>query len=381
MSAPRRRSILFFLNSTVRGGVEEVVLSLLKGLPAERFELHLAAPPALLQRLESDLDVPSLKIFPIELRSWSQWSEIRRLIGYLRRHKIEIVNSHLFHATSFAAPLARLAGVPCVVETTHGPESWRRSWWKRSCLVDRAVEGFVTLNISVSEANRRYLQRTKGYPSRKLRVVPNGRDLSGYSDVPQEKVLQLRAGLGLSADDRAAVVVGRLEEQKGHRYLLEALPEVVSVWPNFKVVVVGEGSLRSQLQAQCARLHLEQQVIFAGQRSDVNPFYSLAEFVILPSLYEGMPLVAIEAGAAGRALIATAVDGTVEVLEPEKTGLLVPKESPEHLAAAISDLLAHRRKTAAMGREARKRIEMLFSLERQIAETTRLFEEFAPALA
>jgi glycosyltransferase involved in cell wall biosynthesis len=172
-----------------------------------------------------------------------------------------------------------------------------------------------------------------------------------------------------------------LEEQKGHRYLLDALPSLVPVWPSFKVVLVGEGSLRSELQAQCARLHLEEHVIFAGHQTDVRPFYALAEFVILPSLYEGMPLVAIEAGAAYRAIIATAVDGTVEVVEPGKTGLLVPKESPEHLAAAISDLLAHSRKANGMGREARKRIHMLFSLERQISETTRLFEEFAPAHA
>jgi glycosyltransferase involved in cell wall biosynthesis len=307
---------LFFVNSTVRGGVEEVVLSLARNLPRDRFEAHLAAPTALLERLEGDLDVPGLKVFPTELRSWSQWREIRELVSYLRRNKIEIVNSHLFCSTFLAAPLARFAGVPCVVETCHGPESWRRSWLKRSCLVDRAIERFVTLNISVSEANLHYLRRTKGYPARKLRVVPNGRDLSGYDSVPQGKISELRNQLGLSAGDRAAVVVGRLEEQKGHRYLLDALPSLVPVWPSFKVVLVGEGSLRSELQAQCARLHLEEHVIFAGHQTDVRPFYALAEFVILPSLYEGLPLVAIEAGAAYRAIIATAVDGSVDVVEP-----------------------------------------------------------------
>ncbi len=381
MNALRRRNILFFLNSTVRGGVEEVVLSLVRGLPTDRFSPHLAAPPALLELLREDLNVPGLKVLPIELRSWRQWRQVAELAGYLRLHKIEIVNAHLFYATFFAAPIARLAGVPYVVETTHGPESWRRSLWKRSCLVDRAVELFVTLNIAVSEANRRYLEGTKRYPSRKLRVVPNGRDLSGYDKVPPAKVAELRDRLGISSNERVAVVVGRLEEQKGHRYLLDALPEVVSVWENFKVVFVGEGSLRSQLQQDCQKLRLDRHVVFAGHCADVKPFYALAEFVILPSLYEGMPLVAIEAGAAGRALVATSVDGTVEVVEPGKTGLLVPKESPEHLAAAISDLLAHSRKGVAMGFAARKRIERLFSLERQIAETTRLLEEFAPARA
>jgi len=108
-------------------------------------------------------------------------------------------------------------------------------------------------------------------------------------------------------------------------------------------------------------------------------FYALADFVVLPSLYEGMPLVAIEAAAAGRALIATAVDGTMEVVVPGVTGVLVPKRSVEALADAIHDLLDHPLKAQALGRAARRRAEMLFSVERQIQDTSRLFEEFAAA--
>jgi L-malate glycosyltransferase len=379
MSIRRARRILFFLNSAVHGGVEEVVLSLLKGLPRDRFEPHLAAPPALLDAFAKHLEPLNVTTLPIELRSWKQWREIRMLFAYLRRHRIEIVNSHLFYATCFAAPIARLAGVPCVIETTHGPESWRSSWWKKRCFVDRRIELFVSLNIAVSEANRRYLELTKRYPVRKLRVVPNGRDLSQYMEAPAEHVRQLRRHLGIDPNDRVAVVIGRLEEQKGHRYLIEALPTVTAAHPDFRVVLVGEGSLRPELQGRVTALGLEGNVIFAGHRTGVALFYSLAEFVILPSLYEGMPLVAIEAAAAGRALIATAVDGTMEVVVPGVTGVLVPQQSVEALAEAIQDLLENPLKAQALGRAARHRAERLFSVERQVEETSRLFEEFAPA--
>jgi glycosyltransferase involved in cell wall biosynthesis len=378
MSVRRARRILFFLNSGVHGGVEEVVLSLLKGLPRDRFEPHLAAPPPLLDAFAKHLGPLNVTTLPIELRSWRQWREIRTLFVYLRRHQIEIVNSHLFYATCFAAPIARLAGVPCVIETTHGPESWRSSWWKKRCFVDRCIELFVSLNIAVSEANRKYLELTKRYPVRKLRVVPNGRDLSQYTQPPEEHVRQLRRHLGIDPNDRIAVVIGRLEEQKGHRYLLEALPSVTAARPDFRVVLVGEGSLRSELQDRVAALGLERNVIFAGHRAGVALFYALADFVVLPSLYEGMPLVAIEAAAAGRALIATAVDGTMEVVVPGVTGMLVPKQSVEALADAIHDLLDHPLKAQALGRAARRRAETLFSVERQIQDTSRLFEEFAP---
>jgi glycosyltransferase involved in cell wall biosynthesis len=379
MSIRRTRRILFFLNSGVHGGVEEVVLSLLRGLPRDRFEPHLAAPQPLLDVFAKHLEPLNVTTLPIELRSWRQWREIWMLFAYLRRHQIEIVNSHLFYATCFAAPIARLAGVPCVIETTHGPESWRSSWWKRHCFVDRCIELFVSLNIAVSEANRGYLELTKRYPVHKLRVVPNGRDLSQYTEAPEESVQQLRRHFGIEAHDRVAVVVGRLEEQKGHRYLLEALPSVTSACPDFRVVLVGEGSLRPELEDRVAALGMERSVIFAGHRADVTLFYALADFVILPSLYEGMPLVAIEAAAAGRALIATAVDGTMEVVIPGVTGLLVPKQSTEALTEAIQDLLDHPHTAQALGRAARRRAETLFSVERQVQETSRLFEEFAPA--
>jgi len=358
--------ILFFVNSSVRAGVEEVVLSLVKGLDRGRFEVHLAAPEALLSSFAADLNNCAVKTIPVAFDSLWQWSEMRRLVRYLRRERIQILNSHLFKSTLFAAPLARLAGTPVVVETTHGPEVWRRSWWKRQCWVDQLVERFVTKNIAVSQANRQYLISQKRYPAWKIEVVPNGRDVSTYSTVPEEELRSLRGRLGLRQEDRIITLVGRLEEQKGHSYLLTALPAVVSRFPYVRVILVGDGSLRGRLEKQAADLGLERYVLFVGHQASVAPYYRLAEFVMLPSLYEGMPLAAIEAGAAGRAIIASDVDGTTEVVVPGETGLLVPPRSPEALGAAICSLLADPAAARAMGLAARGRVEREFSVERQI---------------
>jgi glycosyltransferase involved in cell wall biosynthesis len=266
-----------------------------------------------------------------------------------------------------------LAGVPAVVETFHGPEIWRGSRWARKAWLDRLIELFVARNIAVSQATRDYLINKKRYPGRKIEVVPNGRDLSVYSRSSFAEVAGLRRQLGLDERRRVLVVVGRLEPQKGHSYLIAALPPVMNRFPDVQIVFAGDGSLRGQLERQAADLGLQRHVVFAGYQSPIAPFYHLAEFVVLPSLYEGMPLTAIEAGAAGKALVATDVDGTGEVVLHGETGLLVPPRLPEALSEAICELLADPSAARAMGRAARARIEREFTLERQVACTSNVY--------
>jgi glycosyltransferase involved in cell wall biosynthesis len=122
-------------------------------------------------------------------------------------------------------------------------------------------------------------------------------------------------------------------------------------------------------------LNLQKHVSFVGFRSSVTPFYHLAELIVLPSLYEGMPLVAIEAGAAGCAMVATSVDGILEVVVNGETGLLVEPNSPSALAEGILRLLGNPEEAVRMGRSARARMESLFDQERQVTDTAQLYRK------
>jgi glycosyltransferase involved in cell wall biosynthesis len=366
--------LLFFSNSRVRAGLEEVVLSLVRGLDRSRFDIHLCAPDVLLESMANDLAGVPVARLPLCIRSWKQRSEIARFVRYLRHHRIDIVNSHLFYATMFAVPLAVWAEVPSRVETTHGPELWRTSWWTRSAWLDRLVETAVTLNIAVSEANRRYLSTVKRYPAHKLRVVYNGRDLSRYTAWPQAELDDLRRFHGLSESARIVACIARLEEQKGHCYLLKALPPVIRAFPDLRLLLLGDGSLRPALEAQTRELGLASNVIFAGFSKSVAAYYHLAEFIVLPSLYEGLPLAAIEAGASSRALLGTAVDGTTEVIQHGRTGILTPAASPPALSEAMMDLLRDPEMARRLGAAARQQAERRFSIDAQLAETSRLYE-------
>ncbi len=367
-------SVLFFLTSAVRGGAEEVAVSLARGFAQRGWETHLAAPGSLLRALEPDLDGTGTRVAEFRLWSWRQVSDLRRFVRYLRDHSVQIVNSHLFYATAFAAPLARLASVPVVVETAHGAERWRRSWWKRAGWIDWCVQNLVTVHIAVSEAVRRYLVERKHYPPRKVRVVPNGCDPARFAAVGEAQAAALRRQLGIRSDERVILFVGRLEPQKDPLCLLTAFRAILTRFPTARLVFAGDGGLRAELQNFAAHHKLDNRVTFTGVVRQIETYYAIAELVVLPSLYEGMPLVALEAGAAGRPIVATAVDGTSEVVQHGRTGLLIPPRDPQALCCAVSELLADPGRGRRIGAAAQQRVSQYFSLDAQVRRTEQVFE-------
>ena len=363
--------LLFFLTSPVRGGVEEVVLALIKRLDPAEFRLGLAAPPRLLDELAPDFGAARVDTLAVEADSWFRRREVSRLGVFLRHWRPDIVNAHLFRSTLIAAPLARWHRAGVVVETYHGREGWRQGALSGSFLLDRLVSRCVDRVIAVSDAARRFLIDGKGYPADKIVVVPNGRDLSVFSPGAHREMG--RKDLGL--DDAVPVVgvVGRLETQKGHTYLLQAWPAVVRELPDARLLIVGDGSLRGALERQARELGITENVVFTGFRSDVARMLDTIDALVLPSLYEGMPLTAIEASAMARPVVATAVDGTPEVIEDGVTGYLVPPANPEALGRALARVLGDRDRAAAMGRAGRDRVLARFSLETQVEATARVY--------
>jgi glycosyltransferase involved in cell wall biosynthesis len=241
--------------------------------------------------------------------------------------------------------------VPLIVESAHGREAWRTGW-KARCYVDRLVGPFVDRYIAVSRANAEYLVNTKRYPARKVAVIHPGSDLTRFV-APYQPPVGLKESFGFGADDPLLLVVGRLEPQKGHRVLLDAMPEIRRRFPRVRLVCVGEGSLRNSLQAQAHALAIEDAVRFVGYWPDVRDWLAVADLSVLPSFHEGMPVTPVESLAAGCPVVATAVDGTPEVVVHEQTGLTVPPGDAGALADAVCRLLGSpdlRRKLASAGR-------------------------------
>jgi glycosyltransferase involved in cell wall biosynthesis len=185
--------------------------------------------------------------------------------------------------------------------------------------------------------------------------------------------LHLKQSLGFDAGDPVLLVMARLEPQKGHSVLLKALPAIRAEFPRVRLVCAGEGSLRAGLEAEARDLGLEASARFVGHQANVMDWLALADATVLPSHFEGLPLAAIESLAAAKPMIATAVDGTPEVVVNGKTGLTVPPGDVSALAAAICTLLRDPALRRSLGQAGRQWVLDRFSREGQIRRTEELY--------
>ncbi len=367
--------LLFFLTSGVHGGIEEHVLSLLQRLPRHQFSFGLACPPELIETMTSDLTDLPVTVFPVRATGWTQWREIRQLRHIVQQFKPDIVHCHLFRATLVGVPIAWAMRVPVVLETYHGREAWRQGGFiKGRFIIDRLTSCCVHHIIAVSDAAARFLTEQKRIPASKITVIPNGRDLQAFQ--PGRRAgSAIRKRFQIPASAPVLGVIGRLETQKGHQYLLRALPQICAAFPDTRLLVVGEGSLYATLQDQVKELALHDNVIFAQFQRDIPAFLEAMDIVVLPSLHEGLPLTAIEASAMAKPVIATAVDGTPEVVRDGTTGVLVPPAAPDALAHAVLTLLQRPDLAFQYGTAAHAWVRQQYDIQHQVDETERLYLE------
>jgi glycosyltransferase involved in cell wall biosynthesis len=171
-----------------------------------------------------------------------------------------------------------------------------------------------------------------------------------------------------------AVVAG-LNNQKGHRYLFEAIPSVARRHPQILFLLVGDGHLRESLKTLARELGISRHVEFLGMRHDVPSILQMSDLFVLPSLFEGMPLSVLEAMAAGKAVVATDVDGTKEVVVDGETGYLVPPRNAEQLARRIDDLLSDDDRRRLFGKQGRERVATTFTTEKMAHAYALLYQE------
>jgi glycosyltransferase involved in cell wall biosynthesis len=372
--------VLHFLCTPLRAGVGEHALSLLVALRHHGFVPYIIAPDPLLAAAKAELDEFAIKSVAMDMSSPLDWREIMRLSSVLRRERIDIVHCHMAIASACASPIARLSRVPVLIETAHGREIWREGKRLRgSFWVDRQVGRLTDRFIAVSEAVARHLIENKRIPIHKITVIRNGRDLSQYQPANCAQAREARVELLLEQEAPVILMLARFSIEKGHRLLIESVRQLISRWPQLIVLLAGDGPLENEIKAQCARFGLANNVRFLGYRSDTQKLLAAADIVVLPSRIEGLPLVAVEALASGRAVVGTAVGGTPEVVIDGDTGLVVPPEDPIRFGEALESLLCDPERRKRMGTRGRKLVEERFDVRSQVERTTALYSELLGA--
>jgi glycosyltransferase involved in cell wall biosynthesis len=270
------------------------------------------------------------------------------LVALARARGARILHVHGYAAADFGRLAARAAGAKLVLHE-HFADPRMPAY---QALADRLLRGRTDGAIAVSASTRDFLVGERFVPADRVRLIWNGAPLDEFAPVPRERALRVRRDLGLPEEALVVGTIGRLNAQKGHRFLLDAAALLLPRHPRLRVLIAGDGDLMGELRQQAAGLAVAESVVFAGHRTDVPDLLGALDVFCISSLYEGTPLALFEAMASGRAIVSTAVDGCREVLEDGVTGLLVPPADASSLAAGLDRVLADPPLREGLGRRA-----------------------------
>ncbi|MCQ3975046.1 MAG: hypothetical protein DPW09_16525 [Anaerolineae bacterium] len=308
----------------------------------------------------------------------------RSLAALVRQYEVDVVQTHLLRLLDFIVLfLPFVTRLRLVLWTFHNakfeltPANLPSHRWLFPIklygfrLLYRLAAALVGGFVAVSDEVKNSMVEVIGPIQAKVHVICNGVDTSRYEQEVDRALI--RQHLGLAAEARLIIVLATLKEQKGHRYLIEAMAALTPKYPDLHVILVGDGPLRQTLQAQVAELNLEPYVHFLGSRHDVPDLLAASDLFVLPSLWEGLAMALLEGMATGLPIVASEVSGTIQVIVPGESGLLVPPGEVGCLVEAIGGLLSNPTMARQLGAAAKQRVQAEFSAQKQAHEHLKLY--------
>lgn len=355
-SEDRRVTVLLAESGRSVGGTERVVWELATRLSPQRFDVRVwLSDDSGVTEFADALTARGIEVTRVaEVDSRWDWQGMLRTWNALRRIQPGVLHVHHVWpaADRYLAMLARAAGIKRLVVTEHIVGT-SHSGGQRALKRDEIARAAVV--TAVCGAIAETLVRDYGVSREQVRIVPNGADLPDEA-IEAPVARRWRERFGASLIRPLWVVPARLEDQKGHVYLFDALAEVWKRGLDFSLALAGEGSLRGALEERARMLGLANKIHFLGQLEDLGSLLAAADAVVLPSLWEGLPLAMLEAMVRARPVTATSVGGVPEVIENEVHGQLVPPADATALADALERF--HRKPDRAMrlGRAGAERV-------------------------
>ena len=347
------------------GGAERALVALATGLDRDRWKVSVVAlsgEGALAGLLRS----ARIDTVCLDVDRRRPGRAVARLARAIRGRPPELIQSFLFHANIAVRFAARMAGRPWVVGGIRVAE--RGANWHRT--LDRATIRLTTGSVCVSKGVERFSREVARLPADRLITIPNGVDPRPF-DVARPVD---RSTLAIPPESPLALFVGRLDRQKGVPILLDAAERVAADRPDWRLILAGDGPEGEALRRRtAAHPALADRVRWLGRRDDVPGLLKAADVLVLPSLWEGMPNVILEAMAARRAVVATAIEGSEDLVLPGETGWLVPPGDPRSLADALLDAASDPALSRAFGEAGRARVEADWGAAVAVAAYDRLW--------
>lgn len=351
--------VVHFTDSQEFGGAEQAILTMLAALDSSRWRVLLVHHPhPELERLAnsaSELGVEAVRV-PRMDPGWAGIERMPHFAGRLRSLRPAIVHFHLTWplACQYAIVAGRFAGAEALVATAHlyVDASLSKRVWLQQRILSRLVDRYLAVSGTVKED----LVAKLGWPRDRIEVVHNGVVLP--ADVPQPDHA-LRRDVTGGSGEAVVLIPARLTAQKGQSVLLRAASAVAGA----HFVFAGDGPDRAGLAALASQLGLDDRVTFLGYRQDVQKLIAAADLVVLPSLYEGLPLAVLEAMAAAKPVVASRIPSIQEIVTEGIDGILFQPGDPGDLARAIDEVLLDPDGARRIGVAARQTVALRFSAE------------------
>lgn len=369
---PDKIHILFVMDGMEFGGGERVFVQLAAGLK-DRYQLSAATMAGM--KFEETLKSLGVQTYPVDMGSQLSFKPVYKIFDIIKKNKVDFIHSQGARADFFARVAGRIAGIPYNICTIATPiEKFDIGVLRKGIyrFIDRLTESSVDRFIVVSDSLEKLLTSKRGISAKRVVKIHNGIELHKYH--PAYNSGKLRIELGISQDVPLIGSIGRIIWSKGLEYLIEATKEIFILYPQARLLIVGEGPFKNKLVLKCKKLGIINNVIFTGFINDIREILSSIDLLVFPSLSEGFPMVVLEAMAMGKPIVATRIDGITEQISDGKEGLLVPPKDPSALAEAVSKLIGNRKLAKSMGLAARKKAEAEFSVEKMIAETEKVYQ-------
>lgn len=340
-------TILHLCDSLSVGGAERLILGLAGHLDRQRFAVRVCALGELRGNLlRPELERHGVPVQVLGARRFYDPAALAAVVRTVRAHDVDLIHTHLTSADVLGRLAGLLTGRP-VVSTLHNePRDYRRQRPDRR-LLQRLTAPLAARLVAVSPRLRRMYLDEWRLPPERIVAITNGVPLDQFLAVPERRAAP--------DADLAITAIGRLSPQKDHATLLEAARLLIGRHPRAHITVVGQGRLEAELKRRAADLGIAEHVTFAGVQRDVPAVLAATDIFVLSSRWEGLPVTAVEAMAAGRAVVLTDVGGCRDLVEHGVHGLLVPPGSPQALADALAALAADPARRLALGRAARER--------------------------
>jgi len=369
-------NLLFVITKLELGGAQKQLLSLIRHLDKDRFNLFLftSSQGLLLKEAQTIIGLSLYKSKYLEraINPLKDLLSLFEIISFIRKNHIEILHTHSSKAGILGRVAARLAKVEIIIHTVHGWSfnDYQPRAQRLFCIwLERLSARFSNKLIVVS-----YYDRQKGLDNRigkenKYSLIRYGVDYTEFNIKEQN----IREELGINTNDLVVGMIACFKPQKSPQKFIRLAFLIGQSIPNVKFILVGDGALRNRIERLINKLNLRNKIILTGWRNDIPRILSAIDAFVLTSLWEGLPIAVLEAAASSVPAVVTHTGGIAEAVIDGKTGFLIPPQNPNLMSERLAFLLKDKNLRRQMGENARNNLGLDFALGNMVKNTQDLY--------